>query len=269
MRDFASFWIWSPLCLRDRAICSCRCVCFVIVAAGLGYRFAQADPQSTPGKQPAEAKSGIAAVRLELSRQDDAWDDLDIVYECEYLFPDDKGVFQRSRIHQLRWQVTNRGWERLKMATVNALAVNNTPANWIQEAGFDGEHYTTWDSQKYGSGLVGHQVAHFLNVSESPKTFLFVSGIELGQPVSIAEYLSKGVDGLTVAVGENGLIRVDGPDPFTPENRLALELDPLAGYRPRQFEQFDPTGLLSRYEIDEYVQLDGVRGQFWFPKRGT
>jgi outer membrane lipoprotein-sorting protein len=43
----------------------------------------------------------------------------------------------------------------------------------------------------------------------------------------------------------------------------------LAEISRRRIELSDAGGVLSRIEIEEYVQLTGARGRFWFPSRGT
>jgi hypothetical protein len=209
----------------------------------------------------------IATIASELRRQDAAWDDLTVDYRWEAWMRKDDGEFLRERVCNFRWMITQAGWEFLRRSRPATTAAAG--GVWTEQASFDGEFYMTSDSQGVGSGSIGHQVVSFLYNSDSPRTFLDVDGLELAQPVSLAEYLAtESYDARIVDEGD-GLVLVEGAAPFADGGRLKLWLDPAQGYRPRAFESFYRDVLFGRYEISEYRQLPGVRGKFWFPQKAT
>ena len=97
--------------------------------------------------------------------------------------PDGEGLFVDGPI----------GLAHRRLSIVDVAAGHQPMSNedgsiWIT---FNGEIYTTWDSQSVGSGTVGHNVHGFLHNPESPRRFgLCVTGFEVGHPVRVAEFLS-------------------------------------------------------------------------------
>lgn len=209
-----------------------------------------------------ESKSLLKKAASELEKQNQAWDDLAVKYRCEYWVPDSRGQWKLDKRLSLRWSVTQSGWERILRAR------SENP--WTEEASFNGEYSMTYDSQQAGSAGVGHQVSHFLNITDSPKIFgLFVTGLELGQPVSIADFLKMEATHAKVIKQVGALVIVEGDDPLAEGVRLKLTLDANYGYRPTEIEVRDERGLLSTYKEIEYEKLAGKRGDFWFPRKGS
>lgn len=209
-----------------------------------------------------ESKSLLMKAAAELEKQNQAWDDLAVEYRCESWVPDSQGQRKLDETLLLRWSVTQSGWERIRRVR---------PENpWIEEACFNGEYSMTYDSQQAGSAGVGHQISHFLNITDSPKIFgLFVTGLELGQPVSIAKFLKMESAHVKVLEQTGSLVIVEGDDPMAEGVRLNLTLDANFGYRPIEIEVRDERGLLSTYQEIEYEKLRGKRGDFWFPRKGS
>jgi hypothetical protein len=198
----------------------------------------------------------------ELQQQNQAWDDLSVEYRCEDWVPDGKGKWKWYESLLLRWSVTQSGWERILRA--------RPESPWTEEASFNGEHYMTYDSQQQGSAGFGHQISSFLNITYSPKIFgLFVTGLELGQPVSVAEFLQMESAHVKVLEQKNNLLVVEGDDPLAVGVRIKLTLDSNYGYRPIEMEVRDEHGLLSTYKDIEYEQFTAKRGKFWFPRKGS
>jgi len=197
----------------------------------------------------------------ELRRQDAAWDDLDVHYRFESEIRTDNGTWKTDPVLRLRWLQTQQGWQRVRRERDVESGV------WVEEASHDGEFFMAGDSQGVGSGSIGHQTERFLYNSYVPRLFgLAVTGQELGQPLSVAEFLMS--EGVSVRPGDQGRIHVEGPDPFAEGVTLALELDPALGYRPVQLRIFDKKGPLSTYDDLRYRKLKGERGEFWFPESG-
>ncbi|QDV50729.1 hypothetical protein [Gimesia fumaroli] len=204
----------------------------------------------------------LAEAAAELERQNQAWDDLTVEYSCEDWIPDDKGEWKLHETLMLRWAVTQSGWERILRS--------RSESAWTEEAAFNGEYYMTYDSQQQGSAGVGHQISSFLNITYSPKIFgFFVTGLELGQPVSVAEFLQMEASHAKVLSEKENLVIVEGDDPLAVGIRLKLTLDAKYGYRPIEIEVRDQHGLLSTYKDIEYEQFTGKRGTFWFPRKGS
>ncbi len=198
----------------------------------------------------------------ELERQNQAWDDLSIKYNCEEWIPDSKEQWKLNHSLLLRWSVAQSGWEKILRA--------RSGNSWTEAASFDGEYYMTYDSQHEGSAGFGHRISPFLNISDSPKIFgLFVTGLELGQPVSVAEFLKMESAHVKVLKQANNLLIVEGDDPLAVGVRLKLTLDSNFGYRPIKIEVRDDRGLLSTYKDIEYEQFAAKRGTFWFPRKGS
>jgi hypothetical protein len=132
-----------------------------------------------------------------LQRQDGAWDDLFVKYRWELWVPaapsesdDARGPGRLRRLQFMEWQVTRRGWERVQRLTPAPFAPATAGDQRIEEASFNGTHYMTFSSQNAGSGSIGRQPMHFLNISESPKSFgIFVTGLEIGHPMTLSECL--------------------------------------------------------------------------------
>tara|TARA_R110002111_G_scaffold262869_1_gene342122 strand:- start:33063 stop:34148 length:1086 start_codon:yes stop_codon:yes gene_type:complete len=198
----------------------------------------------------------------ELEQQNQAWNDLSVNYICEgwTLEPDGKWKWYESLV--LRWSVTQAGWERILRS--------RPESSWVEEASFNGEYSMTFDSQQEGSAGFGHQVASFLNITDSPKIYgLYVTGLELGRPVSVAEYLKMESAQVKVLSQTGNLVVVAGDDPFAVGVHLKLTLDSNYGYRPIEIEVRDQRGLLSTYKDIEYEKFTGTRGDFWFPRKGS
>ncbi|MEI8383177.1 MAG: hypothetical protein WCJ09_23870, partial [Planctomycetota bacterium] len=142
---------------------------------------------------------------------------------------------------------------------------------WVEEASFDGEFYMSGDSQSVGSGAFGHQRERFLYNSNLPRMFgLAVTGDELSQPVSVAEFLLSKESNVVLEESEDGkLIVAKGADPMAVGVTLELLLDPKIGFRPRKLVIADERGLLSVYADLEYQQYAGTHGKFWFPIHGV
>ena len=87
--------------------------------------------------------------------------------------------------------------------------------------------------------------------------------------MSVAEFLVSEEANARVVGQENGWTVIRGDDPFADEFWFQLWLDPSVGYRPREIELFWKKGLLSRFEVGEYLECQGAKGRFWFPKKGV
>ncbi|QDU50244.1 hypothetical protein [Gimesia panareensis] len=209
-----------------------------------------------------ENQNLLQQAAAELERQNQAWDDLNVEYTCEDWLPDSQGDWKLHEVLTLRWAVTQSGWERILRSRAESA--------WMEEATFNGEYYMTYDSQQQGSAGIGHQISSFLNITYSPKVFgLFVTGLELGQPVSVAEFLQMESAHAKVVEKKDNLLIVEGDDPLAVGVGLKLTLDEKYGYRPIEIVVRDQHGLLSTFKDIEYEQLTGKRGKFWFPRKGS
>lgn len=202
----------------------------------------------------------------ELRRQDAAWDDLTVKYSIhdDLKNPGEKD-FSPLDTERGVWVVTRDGWELVRREVVRSLG--GVRDGHVDAASFDGEYYMDFGNQQEGSGGVGHQLNGFLMTMDSPKGFgVVVTGLELGMPMSVQEFVDQPRSTIRVDAATNTII-VEGPDPMAEGFRIRLVLSPAYGYRPIRMESRDGKGLFSTWDVAEYQEVRGSRGSFWFPKR--
>ncbi|MFO1043873.1 MAG: hypothetical protein U0941_18990 [Planctomycetaceae bacterium] len=205
-------------------------------------------------------------IAAEITRQDLAWDDLEVRYQFDAKYLTDDDQWQDQPQLRMKWILTKGGWQRVRRERDKS-----SGETWVEEASFDGEYYMSGDSQSAGSGAIGHQNERFLYNSNVPRMFgLAVTGVELSMPVSVAEFLTSKTSAVVVEEAGDGLLLiVKGADPMAVGVMLELHLDPTVGYRPRKMVISDEQGLLSIYSDLEYQKCEGSRGHFWFPVHGV
>lgn len=208
----------------------------------------------------------VAEIAAEIARQDSAWQDLEVRYQCSTSCFTEKNQWEEQPHLLMTWLLTQKGWQRVRRERVTA-----SGGRWVEEASFDGEFYMSGDSQSVGSGAFGHPRERFLYNSDVPRMFgLAVTGNELSQPVSVAEFLLSTESNVVLEKSELGnLIVVKGADPLAVGVTLELTLDPQIGFRPRKLVIADKRELLSVYTDLEYQQYTGAQGNFWFPIHGV
>ncbi len=208
----------------------------------------------------------VAEIAAEIARQDTAWEDLEVRYRCRTSSFTEKAAWEEQTNLLMTWILTQQGWQRVRRESRTA-----SGGTWVEEASFDGEFYMSGDSQSVGSGAFGHQRERFLYNSNVPRMFgLTVTGDELSQPVSAAEFLLSKESNVVLEESDGGnLIVAKGADPMAVGVTLELTLDPKIGFRPRKLVIADKRGLLSVYTDLEYQQYTGAQGKFWFPIHGV
>ena len=151
----------------------------------------------------------VAEIAAEIARQDTVWQDLEVRYRCSTTNFTEKSEWEGQPTLLLTWMLTQKGWQRVRRESRTA-----SGGTWVEEARFDGEFYMSGDSQSVGSGAFGHQRERFLYNSNVPRYFgLAVTGNELSQPVSVAEFLLSKESSVVLEESDGGnLIVAKGAD---------------------------------------------------------
>ncbi len=216
-----------------------------------------------------DGPEGINAIADALRRQDHAWDDLTVSYKAELWTPSSGGSYQYAHTTRFRWVITSQRWEKITRITPGGPGRAEGESDWEETVAFNGELYMGRDSQNQGSGTIGRKVNNLLNDAISPKTFgLVVTGQEISQPISPANFLTMKKANAKVVRTERTQVIVRGDDPVAEGYTLNLWLDPAMGYRPVQIESRDRKGLHSLIGELTYRCVKGARGDFWFPVSG-
>lgn len=225
--------------------------------------------QGATTKALTNAATGVAditTIAAALQRQDQAWDDLDVRYVCEWSSLDHEGQWRFTKRIQYHWVITKAGWEQFSIYRPGT----GSKPGYVETLSFNGEYFMTRSTQGNGSGTVGHEWNRLINHPDHIKKLgLAVAGLELNQPLSVAAFLTWKAANARIERFENGLVVVKGDDPFADEHQIWLWLDPAAGYRPRVIEFSDQKGLMARIEQIKYERFSATRGEFWFPVEGT
>lgn len=208
----------------------------------------------------------VGEIAAEITRQDTAWEDLEVRYQFDATYFTDKEQWEDQPQLRMTWMLTQGGWQRVRRERNKA-----SGEAWVEEASFDGEYYMSGDSQSAGSGAIGHQNERFLYNANVPRMFgLAVTGVELSMPVSVAEFLTSKESNVVLEESEDGkCIVAKGDDPMAAGVMLELLLDPSVGFRPRKMVISDENGLLSVYTDLDYRKCTGASGDFWFPIHGV
>lgn len=227
----------------------------ILACCGLLFVFLQ-DATAEP--------ASLVEIASMLRLQDQAWRDIKAHYTCKQLAVASNGTRELKREHRMTWSMTDLGWERMTRTTSRKGSFD-----WVEEASFDGQYYMAGDSQGLGSGAIGHQIHPFLQISESPKYFgLYVTGMDIGMPMSVAEFLASRGSDIKVIESSSERWMVEGPDPYGEHHFIKLTLDSRFGFRPSRIELRDELGVYTIFEIGNYDCFQGERGRFWFPKSG-
>lgn len=209
---------------------------------------------------------GLARIAQMLSQQDDAWDDLDVRYSCDWWARSEDGEFHFEHRREHHWLVTQKGWEQFSCK----YPPSEGNKGYVETLSYNGEYFMTRSLQGQGSGRVGHAWNRMINhPSHIKKLGLAVSGLEVNQPLSVQGFLTSEKAGVKIDRVEEGMTVVSGEDPWADGYRIHLWLDPRVAYRPARIEATDKDGLYTRFDQLEYKKLTGGRGDFWFPMRGT
>jgi len=208
----------------------------------------------------------LARIAQVLSQQDNAWDDLDVRYNCDWWERGEDGEFHFGHRREHHWLITQQGWEQFSIKYPPRDGIDA----YVETLSYNGEYFMTRSLQGEGSGSVGHAWNRMINHPDHIKTLgLAVSGLELNQPLSVQGFLTSKKAGVTIKRVEDGMTVVSGEDPWADEYRIHLWLDPRVGYRPAKIEVTDKEGLHTSLDHLGYKKLTGVRGESWFPIRGT
>ncbi len=211
-----------------------------------------------------EDQKQLAEIAQAIRKQDSAWEDLTVNYTCEVLQMKQTKLVFDHRIN-LAWMTTQKGWEKFVRTSPHP---SEPGKDWVEAASFNRDYYMASDSQSSGSGGFGHAVGGFLNNGYSVKKFgLFITGLELNRPISVAELLEMKEAKVKILDSSKESVIVVGQDPIADGIRYKVWLDPKIGYRPAKTEQSDRNGLLATFEI-KYKKCKGVHGDFWFPESG-
>jgi hypothetical protein len=202
-----------------------------------------------------------------ISDQRRCWKGLMVKYRCnEISLPKDDQWYRESLV---TWISDRGGRERIRVELIGASSDILVKLPWVQEAAFNGEYSTSWDSQSQGSGEVSSQVNPFMLELRPPRQFFTICGASIGIPVEVDEYLISHRSLIERVVKNAESIEFIGRMCHTDEDRIRFRLDPLQGYQMVFLEKFDKRGLLSIYEIGELRKFVSKNGEFWFPSRAT